>query len=80
MDWYEEAVTCPKCRQAVAVEYVTDATALEPAAIDARCPECSAIIHIELPRPALSFAARRKGAVSILRDRTNVAKSRRPTP
>jgi hypothetical protein len=67
MDYYDEAVSCPECGQELMIEYVTGTSAPLSSSIDSRCPECAGLVHVELPRSALSFVARRKNDAAVLR-------------
>jgi hypothetical protein len=67
MDYYDEAVSCPECGQELTIEYVTGTSSPLSTAINSRCPECAGLIHVELPRSAVSFVARRKHDASVLR-------------
>jgi hypothetical protein len=67
MDCHETCATCPRCLTAFALEYVTNLPSQRATSINVECPSCEAGVYLNLPRPAIGFAARRMGTASLLK-------------
>lgn len=67
MDCLETHATCPQCRTAFALEYVTNVSGQRAMSINVECPSCKVGVDLSLPRPAIGFVARRMDAASVLK-------------